>query len=99
MTSMIERVARNAYFDHVDQHGYPNGLPTWDELPERIERRIDLYTREHWRSIATAMLHAAREPTEDMIEAGSCQLGAYYPPDQAENVWQAMLDTAANPTP
>jgi hypothetical protein len=50
---LVERLARSLYASHVSLHGFPNGLPTWDEMPERIERRIDLYTREHWRGIAS----------------------------------------------
>ncbi len=47
----VELAARALWFDFVDQHGYPNSLPTWDELPESIERRV-------LRSLARAVLTA-----------------------------------------
>lgn len=59
MTSgAVEAVARAAYFDHVDQHGYPNGMPTWDDLPEEYGKGISVFAREHWLSIAEAAIAA-----------------------------------------
>ena len=57
---VVEAVARQLHFDFVDQHGYPNGLPIWDEMPEQSQRRIaaDLDARETWRSLAQAALSA-----------------------------------------
>lgn len=56
---IVEVVARAIYFDHVDLHGYPNGLPTWDELPDENTRSMGR-GRNDWRSLAQAALTAAR---------------------------------------
>lgn len=66
---LVEVVARAMYFDHVDQHGYPNGLMTWDELPDHIERRIDINTRDHWRSIARAIIPIVLEQAAKVAES------------------------------
>lgn len=58
--SLVEVVAKALHFDHVDLHGYPNGLMTWDEMPGHIEHRVTLDAKDHWRSLATAALAAAR---------------------------------------
>lgn len=66
-TGKVEELARALWFDFVDQHGYPNGLPTWDELPEKIERRVDVQTREFQRSLAEAAI-AALHPQPQAVE-------------------------------
>jgi hypothetical protein len=57
-TELVERVARALWFDFVDQRGYPNGLPTWDEMQawptdDRNNRCTD------FRSLAQAAIAAA----------------------------------------
>jgi hypothetical protein len=54
--ALVEAVARAMHFDHVDQHGYPNGLMTWDEMPDRVSGAISLSSRDHWRSTARAVI-------------------------------------------
>lgn len=61
---MVERVARAIWFDHVDQQGYPNGLPTWDELVE-----ADTFQVAEFRSMARAAIEAMRKPSRSMILA------------------------------
>lgn len=29
---MIEKLAQRLYFEFMDSHGYPNGMPRWDEM-------------------------------------------------------------------
>lgn len=50
-----EQMARALYFDHVDQHGYPNGLPTWDELPD-VWTRACGHGKDYWVSLGRAAL-------------------------------------------
>lgn len=40
------------YFAHGCQQGFPNGLPTWDEMPEA--------ERQYWRALAMAASDAVR---------------------------------------
>lgn len=101
-TSMIERVAAALWFDHVDQHGYPNGLPTWDELttcPELDRAGV----AETFRSYARAAIEAMREPTEAMVEAGRqapCETGGivYSRGPEVASIYRAMLDAALTKT-
>lgn len=30
----VERAANRAWFEHCDRQGWPNGLPTWDEMDQ-----------------------------------------------------------------
>lgn len=69
-TGAVLQMAQALYFDHVDQHGYPNGLPTWDEMPDRIERRIDNLTQRYWLSMAEAALATTEQPTATGEDGG-----------------------------
>ena len=35
-----EEIARAIWFDHCDRRGWPNGLPTWDELIATDDKRL-----------------------------------------------------------
>lgn len=37
---MRERIARLIWFGHIDWQGYPNGMPTYDELKEHERERL-----------------------------------------------------------
>lgn len=54
VAGLVELIAKALYFDHVDQHGYPNGLPTWDEMSD--VGTVVATDREHWCSMARAVL-------------------------------------------
>lgn len=56
MMDLIEKVARAIWLDHVDQQGYPNGLPTWDEM--LVSRPADMKVIEAIRSEARAAVTA-----------------------------------------
>lgn len=45
-----EQVAMSLYFAHGAQTGFPNGLPTWDEMKEG--------DRIYWRALAVAASEA-----------------------------------------
>lgn len=81
---MVERAARNAWFSFVDWNGYPNGMPTWDELPDNA--KFQPFGKDVWLDIARATITAylsalpaagqegewvlvPREPTEAMFRA------------------------------
>lgn len=49
-----ERLARVLWFDYVDQQGYPNGLPTWDEMLSASGAHAGAL--QHYRSHADAIL-------------------------------------------
>ena len=38
--AVVEKAAAQLWFEHVDRHGYPNGLPAWPELAADDPRRI-----------------------------------------------------------
>jgi hypothetical protein len=97
MDKLVEAVARAIYFDHVDQHGYPNGLMTWDELPE--VGTLVATDKDHWRSIAQAAIAATfahiREQAgrDDVIEAGVKSVQHYsLEAELAQRVFTAMLN-------
>ena len=96
---MREKIAQALWFDFVDQHGYPNGLPTWDELPESTPRRVDPQTREFMRSLADAVLDAMLDPDEEMQDAGRYELeqspeASFNRKDAARFCFRAMIDAA-----
>jgi len=51
------KIAATLYFDWVDQHGYPNGLMTWDELPDtsRSRHAADMQCKATWISLAESI--------------------------------------------
>lgn len=61
---VAERVAQAAYTGWVTEHGFPNGLPTWDELPDNSAKRLaaDPLCKLTWRGVAEFASHAALEP-------------------------------------
>lgn len=90
MADLVETVARAMWFDHVDRQGYPNGLPTWDEM---VENGGWMHEVEEARSNARAAIAAALDdmaelsnPSEGMMDAVR-RLGSASVP----KVWQAML--------
>lgn len=59
---VVERAARALWFDFVDWQGYPNGLPTWDEMSQwDVDDRNNRC--EEYRSLARAAIAAL--PTHD----------------------------------
>ncbi|EPR09805.1 hypothetical protein M527_06665 [Sphingobium indicum IP26] len=89
--SVVEKVAAALWFDYVDQQGYPNGLPTWQEMVEG-EPLADAL--EHYRSLAVAAIAAMREPTPAMVDAGAQLCDAAYSGKAVHAAWQAMIDAA-----
>ena len=78
-----EEIARAIWFDHCDRRGWPNGLPTWDELITTDDKRL-ADDAEEARSNASAiepilnrLIAEAREKA--LEEAAECQ------PNTAEN--------------
>lgn len=70
----VESLARSLHFDWIDQHGYPNGLQTWDELPDRspTKHAADMHCKATWRSFAEsvhATIRALQEENERLREA------------------------------
>lgn len=88
-TPMIHQVAQHMWFDFCDQQGWPNGLPTWDEMAAFPEGDRNNRCAE-FLSLARAALEELREPTPEMLAAGSCGGDVPY----ADDVWQAMINTA-----
>lgn len=77
-----ETLARSLHFDFCDQMGWPNGQPTWDELPDKSLRNLaaDTMCRETWLSMADAAIAAMRPVSvqEDMIsEAANTAIQGY----------------------
>lgn len=87
---MVERVAARLWFEHVDRHGYPNGLPRWDELPQGEPHR------ETALADARAAIEAMREPTEAMIDAyfDRCRELGFTAHINATAAWSAMITAA-----
>ena len=54
MTELREKLAHQLYLGWVFEHGFPNGLPTWEELPEDSAKRLaaDPICKLTWRGIA-----------------------------------------------
>lgn len=50
---VIEHIARRIYLESIDLLGWPNGCPTWNELPEK--------RREEYCTIAYGVIRAFRE--------------------------------------
>lgn len=73
----VERVARALWFDHVDQIGYPNGMPTWDEMSEHSTDKPFDRSLEEFRSLATAALSAMSPAGE--VENKPCKNCGFVP--------------------
>lgn len=73
MNEAMERAARAAWFDYVDRKGYPNGLPSWDEMASpplagtRDDQREEITS--NTRAAIAAFLRAA-PVSEGMVNAG-----------------------------
>jgi hypothetical protein len=75
---LLEKVARALHFDCVDQHGYPNGLRTWDELPSESRIAADPDSKAFWRSQAQAAIAAIDQSQSADAEQGAWEwLGDY----------------------
>lgn len=98
MSSPVDGLARALWFDFVDQQGYPNGLPSWDEMA--AWPATDRNNRcDEFRSIARAALVAMIEPSEhmkqeacDTVVVGCCNLDLH----EAEEIWRTMINAALN---
>lgn len=55
-----EDVARAAYFGYVDWQGYPNGMPTWNEMSE-ADKSV-WYSVAHW--VMLVLQHKKPTPSE-----------------------------------
>lgn len=89
MTTKIEEVAKAMWFDFVDQHGYPNGLLTWDEMAGASEIND---RREQFRSMAQAAIKAMKNPTMGMMKAArGNHEGEFYLP---HSLFNSMIDAA-----
>ncbi len=56
--SLTDAVARALWFEHVDQHGYPNGMLSWDEM-EFADRKDN--RRQEFEELAQAAIKAYEE--------------------------------------
>lgn len=89
MADLVETVARAMWFDHVDRQGYPNGLPTWDEMLENGGWMHEVEdTRSNASAAITAVLDDMAEPSEGMFDAGALVRASGYATD---DIWQAMI--------
>ena len=89
MADLVETVARAMWFDHVDRQGYPNGLPTWDEMVENGGWMHEVEeARSNARAAIAAVLNDMAEPSAGMLEAGH---GGGINTEYTKLVWQAML--------
>ncbi len=77
-----EKVARSIYFFHVEVHGFPNGLPTFDELPE-TERNI-------WLQNADAVLSVIPKATLPEVSEGGDTLEKLTAPESGW--WAGIID-------
>lgn len=98
MGEMIERVAQAMWFDFVDQQGYPNGQPSWDEMStwEALPNRC-----EEFRSMARAAIEAMCPPTDAMCAIGYdavSDLSGYFVTgsDKIAAAWKVMIAEALN---
>lgn len=59
----VDIIARNLHFAYCDELGWPNGQPTWDEMPDQSMRRLagDTMARSLWRILARNAIHAQAE--------------------------------------
>lgn len=88
MADLVETVARAMWFDHVDRQGYPNGLPTWDEMVENGGWMHEVEdTRSNARAAIAAVMNDMAEPSEGMLDAAH----EFWPCFERKGVWQAML--------
>lgn len=85
--SPIERAARALYErwlqdpDIVREAALNGPYPTWDSISELGKGR--------WVNAVRAVLHAIREPSDEM-----CRLPSIGRDANAEEIWQAMIDAA-----
>lgn len=67
--SEVEKLAERIYTGWVFEHGFPNGLPTWAELPDKPQKQIaaSLDCKQTWLGMAEVVLtDHALIPTEEV---------------------------------
>ena len=89
MADLVETVARAIWFDHVDRQGYPNGLPTWDEIGEHEGGMHEVEdTRSNARAAIAAVLDDMAGPSAGMLQAARrTGVGGKV----AADIWATML--------
>lgn len=58
----VELIARALWHDHVMRVGFPNGLPTWDEMQAHDENRLEALSN------AEAVLEALRPALRRVVD-------------------------------
>ena len=67
-----EDLAAVLYFAHVAEHGFPNGLRLWDDLPDDYKywnNVVHTQTKQHWMGIAGTLssiltIYPPKQPTK-----------------------------------
>lgn len=62
----LEKVAQTLYFDWADQHGWPNGLFAWPELPSTSSYAADMHCKATWLSLAESVQDVTRALQADL---------------------------------
>lgn len=91
MTSLIDRMARAGFEQAMENGraaGYPGGPYSWDAESEKL--------KEDWRACARAILMAAREASQEIVEASDMAddvwLGGHLDAYGFTSVWEAGID-------
>lgn len=62
---LILRIAKRIWFEYVDDQGYPNGLPTWDEMA----KSSDYNTQRHVKLMLVQATEALRIARPDLFSS------------------------------
>jgi len=98
----LEKVAQTLYFDWADQHGWPNGLFAWPELPSTSSYAADMHCKATWLSLAESVQDVTRALQEEnerlRLENAElstrCMPDMFWDGDAPEELWSSPEEIA-----